>query len=510
MNRLPIGKQVFRQLIEGDFVYVDKTRYLVELADSEIPTFLSRPRRFGKSLTVNTFKEMFLGNRELFKGTYAYDNWDFSKKSSVIKLDMSSVDTTSIERAEQTLLIMLNDIASDYGVILKETSIPLAAFKELISSLSGDNGVAVLIDEYDSPLLKALYMPIMDDVKRILRDFYSQLKSNEEYIRFLFITGITKFSKVGIFSALNNLSDITLREKYSAICGYTKDEIVRYFDKNIENSREELKLTSEEFWSQLKFYYNGYSWDGKVFMFNPFSILNFFDIREFLPFWMESGSPSFMMKFFKDHKLTMDELDGLYVMPEFMSDHDIDNASPESFLTQAGYLTIKEKKRSGVILGFPNYEVKQTLNRHLLKNRYNVKDGDILRAVDTIIDALDIGDTVGFLEQINVILSTIPYQYFDNNKNEYFYTAQILMFLQAGGLHVEAEKTANRGRMDLVFNYKNHIYIIELKKDSAETALKQIKEKNYHGQYKNHNCTLIGLALDFEKRSVTGWKIENL
>ena len=163
-----------------------------------------------------------------------------------------------------------------------------------------------------------------------------------------------------------------------------------------------------------------------------------------------------------------------------------------------------------IIWGFPNYEVKQTLNRHLLKNRYKVKDGDLLGAIDAIMDSLDEGNTEGFLEQLNVIFSVIPYQYFDKNRNEYFYAAQILMFLQAGGLNVEAEKTVNRGRMDLVFNYNNHIYLIELKKDSASTALKQIKEKEYHKQYSNHPCTLIGVALDFDNRRVTEWIIEDI
>ncbi len=229
MKKLPIGKQVYKQLIKGNFTYVDKTKFLVELGESEIPTFLSRPRRFGKSLTVSTFKEMFLGNKGLFKGTFAYDNWDFTKKSNVIKLDMSSVDASTPKELNRTLLLLVLDVASEYKVKIKEEKLSHIAFKELIKAMSGANGVVVLIDEYDSPLLKTLYKSELGEIKETLSSFYSQLKANEEYIRFVFLTGITKFSKVGVFSALNNLFDISLDKDYTSICGYTRPEITTYF-----------------------------------------------------------------------------------------------------------------------------------------------------------------------------------------------------------------------------------------------------------------------------------------
>lgn len=511
MKRLPVGKQVYRQLITGNFLYVDKTRFLVELADSEIPTFLSRPRRFGKSLTVSTFKEMFLGNKDLFKGTYAYENWDFNRKSNVIKLDMSSIDVKTTDRFEATLLLALKKVAAEYEVNIDEELIPSALFQELIIKLSGENGVVVLIDEYDSPLLKKLYKPELKEVKDALSGFYSQLKANEEYIRFVFLTGITKFSKVGVFSALNNLSDITLKKRYSTICGYTKDEISDYLSGYIEAAKEELNLDDNTFWDKLKSYYNGYSWDGKNFLFNPFSILNFFDDNEFRPYWMESGSPSFIIDYFKTNKLDIGELSNISVLQESLSNVDIEDATPESFLMQAGYLTIKDIKKSGrIILDFPNYEVKQTLGRHLLRSNYSVKDGDVLDVIDNMSAALDNDDTLSFLGQLKVILSSVTHHHYDANKNEYFYSALLLMFLQAAGFNVTPEKTTNRGRIDLILTYKGRAYIMELKMDSAKNALKQIKEKNYQGQYKNYRCTFIGLAIDYGQRNITAWEYEEV
>ena len=231
---------------------------------------------------------MFLGNKELFKGTYAYKNWNFNKKSKVVKLDMSSVDSTSPELLLESLTLMITSIEEEYGIEHYNTKSPHTALNGLIRALTGKHGVVILIDEYDSPLLKNIYKPKLKEIKDILSNFYSQLKANEEYIRFVFLTGITKLSKVGVFSALNNLSDISLKNKYSSICGYTKEDILYYFSDNISECKKELELTDDMFWDKLKTYYNGYTWDGETSMFNPFSILNFFDNLTFRPYWMET------------------------------------------------------------------------------------------------------------------------------------------------------------------------------------------------------------------------------
>lgn len=296
MKKLPLGKQVFRTLIEDNFIYVDKTPYLVELAEGGIPTFLSRPRRFGKSLTVSTFKELFLGSKRLFKNTYAYNNWDFNKTSPVVKLDMSTVSTTSINDMEHSIITLVKTEAEDHNIVINEKDQPQLAFRELIRGLRNSNKVVVLVDEYDSPILNALDSKILPEIKDLLRIFYNVLKEQEENIRFTFITGISKFSKVGVFSTLNNLNDITLNKKFPEICGYTKEEIILNFSNNLKSCKKELNLSEESLWEELKNYYNGYSWNGKNFLFNPFSILSFFENQSFAPYWIESGSPSFLKK----------------------------------------------------------------------------------------------------------------------------------------------------------------------------------------------------------------------
>lgn len=510
MKKLPIGKQIFRQLIEGNFFYIDKTPWIVDLAYSEVPTFLSRPRRFGKSLTVNTFQELFRGNRKLFENTFAYDNWNFEKISPVIKLDMSVCSSDNIDVIGRKIIAVLNDIGDEYDVVLKEQTIPELSFRELIRKLGNNNRAVVLIDEYDAPLLDALGCSVLPEVKKLLRDFYKVLKEQEENIRYLFITGITRFSKLGVFSSLNNLRDITLHESYASICGYTRKEIEDNFMDKIKSVIVEMNLSQIEFWEQLKHYYNGYSWDGKTFLFNPFSILNFLDRKKFAPYWMESGSPSFMIHYADENKLDIDELEGVIVDHAFLSESDIDTASPESFLLQAGYLTIKEVKKSGnYILDFPNFEVRHSFNKLILKNKFKISDRDILGVTKAINNALEENNTEAMLEQFKIIFSIIPHYHYDYNKNEYFYSAQLLMFLQAAGFDVFPEKNTNAGRIDLLFYWKKkRIYIIELKVSSAQKAMDQIKEKDYASQFLNRECIKIGLAVDFKKRNIVDWVIE--
>ncbi len=511
MKRLPIGKQVYRDLIEGNFVYVDKTPFLVELADSGIATFLSRPRRFGKSLTVNTFKEMFIGSRELFKGTFAYTNWDFTRTSPVIKLDMSVVLSADKKEFNISLVSLLNSNAAEYGAKLKENEFPAVAFRELILELSHQHGKAVvLIDEYDAPILDSLGKPILPEIKEFLRSFYKVLKEQEENIRFVFITGISKFSKVGVFSALNNLVDITLDERYAAITGYSKEEIDAYFADHCASVMKHHKLTKNVFDYEMKYYYNGYSWDGNTFLYNPFSILRFLDSHQFAPYWIETGSPSFMLYYAETKRLDFDTLEGKIADFSFLSQKDIDESSPESFLMQAGYLTIKERNPLGYyVLDFPNFEVKHAFTSLLLNASYKIEPGEVTEVKVAMLNSLEANDTNTFLEQIKVIYSSVPAVYFQGNGNEYFYSSILYMYLTAAGFNVTAEKYSNKGRMDItLFWKKERVYVIELKSDSASHALKQIREKNYGGQFANRKVVLVGLKSDFEERNIVEWLVE--
>ncbi|MCW5204306.1 AAA family ATPase, partial [Desulfobulbus sp. US4] len=375
MKKLPIGKQEFKGLIEGDFIYVDKTNHLVSLAESTVPIFLSRPRRFGKSLMVNTFKELFKGNKELFQNTYAYNHWDFQQIHPVVRLDLSQVTGYTAQAVEKQLYELIREQAEDFDLTLTEKNAANIAFRQLIKQVGREKGVVVLIDEYDAPVLDNLQNPNLLEIKKVLRGFYKIIKASEEYIRFVFITGISKFTHVGIFSALNNLEDITLASEYASILGYTEKEIAAFFPQQIHLAKEQLDLTEKLFWKKLAAYYNGYSWDGEHFVYNPLSILKFFRNKgKFIPYWMETGSPEYIIRYSEDKQFDITNFEQLKVSDSFLSKRDIDNASPESFLTQAGYLTIKKSEEGSYTLDFPNQEVRHSFCELILNAQYAVAD----------------------------------------------------------------------------------------------------------------------------------------
>ncbi len=512
VKRLPVGKQVFRDLIEGDFVYVDKTKYLLELIEIGTPLFLSRPRRFGKSLTVSTFKELFTGNRELFRNTYAFDNWDFGKTYPVISLDLSIVSASDIKDMKAKISYLLHSIAENYGITLYDTSIPELLFQDLIRQLSEKGKVVLLIDEYDAPILDSLHKENLPEVKDILRNFYKVIKTCEEYLHFIFITGISKFSKIGVFSSLNNLEDVSLYDSYAEVLGYTREEIKVCFSDYINAALVKLDLSEEKFWEKLKHYYNGYSWNGEQFVYNPFSVLRFFRECKFYPYWMESGSPSYIISYVEKNQLRLDKLENKIVEPDFMSRREIDLASPESFMTQAGYLTIKEIDKYGdYILNFPNYEVFHTFNALLIESQYKVDNDDVMGVKRAVRRALIENDTKALLEQLKVLFSSVPYIHFDNNRNEHFYHSLLLMFLRACGFDLLSEEISNMGRSDISLFWQDHVYIIELKvAGHARAALKQIEDKNYAGKYRNKKVVAVGLKIDFDERNIVDWEIKEL
>ena len=296
MKKLPIGKQEFKGLIEDNCVYVDKTPFLLKLIESTAPVFLSRPRRFGKSLMVNTFKELFNGNKALFVDTYAHDHWDFDKTSPVIHLDLSKVNGNQPEVISQKLLALVCDLAKLMAVEIEPTPFPDIAFDALIQQAGKSTPVVILIDEYDNPILENLHHPKLTEIKNLLRSFYKMIKANEAFIRFTFISGISKFTHVGIFSGLNHLDDITLKPDYATVVGYTEQEIRHHFKQPITQVQQHTGLSETMFWEKLAHYYNGYSWDGEHFVYNPLSILKFLSSQgEFIPYWMETGSPEFII-----------------------------------------------------------------------------------------------------------------------------------------------------------------------------------------------------------------------
>ena len=509
MKKLPIGKQEFKGLIEQGCIYVDKTKFLLQLTDFTAPVFLSRPRRFGKSLMLNTFKELFKGNKTLFKGTYAYEHWDFEQTNPVIRLDLSKISGNQPEVISDMLLTLVVNAAERMDIALRETPYPSVAFDQLIQKAGKTTPVVILIDEYDTPILDNLNQPKLDEIKQILRGFYKMIKANEEFIRFTFITGISKFTHVGVFSALNHLKDITLNSDYAAVVGYTENEIRHAFPKQIEQVKTKIGLTDNEFWKKLAYYYNGYSWDGEQFVYNPLSILNFLDSGgEFIPYWMETGSPGFIINYSKDKRFTITDFEQKEVPRSFLTRGEIDITSPESFLTQAGYLTIKDKSADSYTLDFPNNEVRRSFCELILSAQYFVADDDMFEVKRGLRKALANGCVDDIISQFKIIFSSVPYVLFDDNKTEHFYSALLLMFLQAAGFDAAPERLGNKGRLDLSVTHQQNIYIFELKTDSAQKAIKQIIDKNYAGAYQNKQVTLVGLQIDFTERNIIKYQTE--
>ncbi|MEJ2443832.1 MAG: PD-(D/E)XK nuclease domain-containing protein, partial [Exilibacterium sp.] len=254
--------------------------------------------------------------------------------------------------------------------------------------------------------------------------------------------------------------------------------------------------------------YNGYSWDGERFVYNPFSVLNFLEEGRFKPYWMATGSPEFIVEYAKGVQLDISAFEGMKVYDSFMEKKDIDAATPESFLMQAGYLTIKGYSDNKYTLGFPNQEVRRTFSDLLITGQYDVKDSDILSVAENLTKALGEGDTEEIVNQFKVIFSSIPYMYFDSNKSEHFYSAVLLMYLQAAGFDADPERIGNKGRLDLSIKFENHVYIFELKTDKPSVAIQQIREKNYGGKYANYEVINIGLKIDFVQRNIVDWKVE--
>ncbi|MDR1792400.1 MAG: AAA family ATPase, partial [Bacteroidales bacterium] len=372
-KRLPLGIQVFEKLINNNLVYVDKTKYLIDLIEQGELYFFTRPRRFGKTLTISTFEALFQGRKELFKGLYA-EEWlnraDF-QPSPVIRLDISSIATTDgMAIMKESLLKIVQECGKKNGVLLQTTSSAGDAFRELILTLyeKHNSKVVILIDEYDKPLLDNLFESerLIKDIKNMLRNFYIQIKANEECVKFVFLTGISKIARVGVFSTLNNITDVSFDQRYGQMCGYTEEEIKTYFPDYLQDTAESMQITTDELMNKIRNYYDGFCFDGIHRLYNPYSTLLFFAKKRFSNFWFESGTPSVIANYLKDRYLTVEQFRDFPISMEFAENPgEIDNASPEKFLYQSGYLTLREGITDDYSLDYPNTEVLNSMSKLL-------------------------------------------------------------------------------------------------------------------------------------------------
>jgi len=513
MKKLPIGIQNFREIIEDNYHYVDKTKYIYQLTENGKYYFLSRPRRFGKSLFVDTIKEAFSGNQNLFKGLYLENHWDWNKKYPVIHFDFSS----GIQNIEQ-LIHFIQSIfllhTQKYNISITHNDINIQ-FSELIRALyeKHNERVVILIDEYDKPILDNIEKKqLSGEIRELLKGFYSVLKGNDAYIKFVFITGVTKFNKVSIFSGLNQLNDITIDEKYSTLCGYTHQELINTFQDRIK----EFDI------NEIKKWYNGYNWLGEP-VYNPFDILLFLDKKEFYPYWFATGTPTFLIKLIKEKKYYLPQIENIEVNNTVFDSFDIDNIEIENLLFQTGYITIKNTIQDGFeryyIMSYPNYEVKTSLNRWIVRYMSNINSSQETKLIKEIREIISNGKVDEMKNVFYSFFSSIPYQwYINNNICEYegYYAGVLYALISSTGFDIKCEDTTNKGRMDMVIQYENKIYIIEFKiiKEEKEkgTALQQIKRKRYFEKYqtKENKIYLIGIEFDDKQRNIANFEYETL
>ena len=529
--KLPIGMQTFEQLIRDGYIYVDKTKYLVELIDTGKVYFLSRPRRFGKSITISTFDALFSGKKELFKGLYAEEFFERPEYSTypVVHLDMSRVSTDQgVTELRRSMLRQVRRSASLHGVDISSES-PADALGELLTTL-GDRGApaVVLVDEYDKPILDVLKNHDLAEVYRdALRSFYTQIKAEDANIKFVFITGITKFTRTGVFSAMNNLKDISMKDEYATMLGYTDEELISNFSGHIDRAAEKLGLAREVLLAQVKDYYDGFSFDGANRLYNPFSTLLFFDKNTFDNFWFESGSPSFLIEYVKTHDIEAEDFRGKVESKDFTSVTEIELAKPSSFLFQSGYLTVREKDGARLTLDYPNKEVLSSMANLFMYSKFGNRDSGILRL--DLERALANGDAEALVFFYNQTLRAIPYDIYDREEAKYererskglisfnlaesFYHAVLFTMLWSSGVTTLAENHSYRGRSDIEVLHRGHVYVVELKvADGAEAsarasddAMEQIRAKGYAD--KHPGARLIGIAVDREARQVGSYKI---
>ncbi|MEQ8186833.1 MAG: AAA family ATPase [Candidatus Eremiobacterota bacterium] len=412
MRPLPLGIQTFKKIIRENYLYIDKTKEIYKLITSGNAYFISRPRRFGKSLLVSILKEIFTGNKELFRGLYIYDKLDW-KKYPVINIDFTEI--TYSQKKDifvKTPIDRLIETGKEYDINLENKNILKSAFRELIKKLSKIEKVVLLIDEYDKPIIDLITDKKQAMANReILREFYSVLKSCDEYIKFAFLTGVSKFSKVSIFSGLNNLEDITLDKKFSTILGITEKELKIYFSDYMAVAADKNKSNKKEMLQKIKEWYDGYSWDGEKKLFNHHSILSFFKLQSFGNYWFSTGTPAFLIKLIREENYELTNIEKVTVSEYIFDSYDIENMDLTSLLFQTGYLTIEsiDKKDRLYTLTSPNSEVKESLLNYLLGNYIDKNVSAVKPLYIDLRKSLEKEDLQKAIQIVRTIFAGIPY-----------------------------------------------------------------------------------------------------
>ncbi|SLM33179.1 conserved hypothetical protein [Desulfamplus magnetovallimortis] len=501
MKNLPLSINTLSKIIGKNCIYVDKTKMAYQLICQPGAFFLSRPRRFGKSLFIDTLKEIFEGNQELFKGLYIHDKWDWSQKFPVIKIDFSDGTLKNSERLDKRIYEILYDNADNLQIKLNLNRDIPGTFGELIrlSDKKYGNKTVVLVDEYDKPILDNIEnSKVAAEMREGLKNLYSVLKGQDAHLQFVFMTGVTKFSKVSLFSGVNQLTDITLNTQYSTICGYTHGDMERQFSEHLDNVQ----------WEKLKYWYNGYKWLGNTNVYNPYDILLFIHNRMlYRNYWFETGNPTFLVKLFQKNRYFLPSLENLVVTEEIIDSFDIEKINPLTLLFQSGYLTVEKtftrRQRLMFQLKIPNFEVKIALHDHFI-NAYTDLVNEKIGLQDNLYDCLEQGDVRGMVQVIKRLFASIPWRNFTNNDladYEGYYASVLYAFFSSLDAEIIPEDITNHGQADMTVKLANHVYVMEIKVvDNANiddingddvnviqhnnSALKQIQAKGYAEKYR--------------------------
>ena len=505
-RRLPIGIQTFRKLREQNCYYVDKTHFIQRLLDEGTHYFLSRPRRFGKSLLLDTIKDLFEGSEELFVGLHIHHGWNWAERHPVVRLDFGAGNSGDPGRLEANVMEQLAANERRTGVV-SEYLTAAGRFAYLLEALHRQAGqpVVVLVDEYDKPILDALHQPEAALANRdYLRGLYGVIKSSDAHVRFALLTGVSKFTKVSVFSQLNNLTDLTLDPVYSSICGYTEQDLDTVFAPEMAGLDRD----------QVREWYNGYNWRGAEKVYNPFDVLLLLRRREFDAHWFETGTPAFLLKTLFERRVSSISLDGMRTTADLLSAFDVggpsaaDRIGTEALLFQTGYLTIAAEERLGgkalYRLGYPNREVRQSLNEHLL--RHLVQDSDRQTANSIRLERLlQAHDCAGMQALFHAFFAGIPYQWYTGNDiadYEGFYASVFYSYFAALGYDITVEESTSHGRLDMAVRTAGGVYLFEFKVAEmapSGSALAQLRERRYADKYRAAGQPIHLIGVEFSR-----------
>jgi hypothetical protein len=510
-KKLPIGIQTLSEIILEGHYYVDKTGFAQRLIQQGKYYFLSRPRRFGKSLFLDTLKEIFEANQPLFTGLIIHDAWDWSQRHPVIRISFGG--SALADRADllESIQQQLKEHEQQFSLSARYQH-TRSRFRDLIIRLHEQTGqrVVVLVDEYDKPILDRIEEPaIARAMREELKNIYSVIKDQDAHIRFAILTGVSKFSKVSLFSGLNNLRDITLDPHYSALCGYAEADLEQVFAAELPGLDRQ----------QIRRWYNGYNWLGES-VYNPFDLLLLFESRKFRPWWFETGTPGFLVKLMAQRGFFTPDLAAMRTGGELISTFDIEHIGVEALLFQTGYLTImqEEEMPGGTVrytLGYPNREVEVSLNASLLAE-YAQDASTSFQQRSRLLDLLLANDIAALRELFQSFFASIPHHWFDNNpiaKYEGYYASVFYSYFAALGFDLRVEDATNRGRIDMTLKLPDHIYLFEFKVVELVpngSALQQLKDKRYADKYRGDGLpiSMIGVEFSRESRNVAGFEVE--